>query len=344
MVGHIFSTDFPAAYKSWDINPAELFDAPVLSTPEGKGGIIKHLEREAHGMDVLVLWLDCDREGENICFEVIRCVHKHMKKSGQQQNIYRAKFSAVTAKDIEKAMRSLVSPNENESKAVEARQEMDLKIGVAFSRFQTRYFQGKYGDLDSSVVSYGPCQTPTLGFCVDRHDEIKTFSPEPFWSVDVCVDVGGRPVKLDWSRKRLFDEDICRAFLHTLRPEVCDDVTSGVSSVSLTGWVDMVVTNVTKAETKRPRPVPMNTVTLLKLASSMLGIGPQAAMRSAEHLYLAGYLSYPRTESTAYPSSFNVRETLDIVKRHPSLGSYAEELLKIGPNNARQVLVSLLNS
>ena len=137
VVGHIFSTDFPAQYQNWDaVNPADLFDAPIISTPEGKGGIIKHLEREASGMDYLVLWLDCDREGENICFEVIRCVSKHMKKGPTLgRNILRARFSAVTAKDIEKAMRSLVAPNENESKAVEARQEMDLKIGVAFSRW-----------------------------------------------------------------------------------------------------------------------------------------------------------------------------------------------------------------
>ena len=42
-------------------------------------------------------------------------------------------------------------------------------------------------------------------------------------------------------------------------------------------------------------------MSLLKVASSALGIGAHQAIRVAETLYLAGYLSYPRTESSAYP-------------------------------------------
>lgn len=316
VTGHVFSTDFPAAYQNWDaIDPVDLFSAPVISVAE-KGGVVKSLEREARNMDYLVLWLDCDREGENICFEVIRVVSGHMNKgtvSGQK--IFRAKFSAVTPKDIEKAMTCLVEPNENESKAVDARQELDLKVGVAFSRFQTRFFQGRYGDLDSSVISYGPCQTPTLGFCVDRHDEIQTFTPETFWSLDVSIDPGkGYPiVALEWSRGRVFEQATAEMFHTLLKKET-----------------SLVCTSRSESETRKQRPKPLNTVELLKLASKVLGIGPHAAMRAAEHLYLSGYLSYPRTESTSYPSSFDIREALSIQRNNPEYGGFARDLLTNG--------------
>jgi DNA topoisomerase IA len=52
--------------------------------------IPKHLQKNAKGADVLILWLDCDREGENICFEVIENTQNWMKPNAQ---IYRARFS-----------------------------------------------------------------------------------------------------------------------------------------------------------------------------------------------------------------------------------------------------------
>lgn len=219
----------------------------------------------------------------------------------------------MTAKDIEKAMNNLGYPNENESKAVEARQELDLKIGVAFSRYQTNYFRGKYGDLDSAVISYGPCQTPTLSFCVDRHDEIQTFTPEMYYTLDVVVDTATVSIPLQWSRNRIFDQSTVEMFLIILKREttlLC------VSSKSY--------------ETKRTRPKPLNTVELLKIASKNLGIGPHAAMRAAEHLYLSGYLSYPRTESTSYPKSFDIRDALTVQCGNHYYGNYAKDLIRNG--------------
>lgn len=61
VVGHVFSTDFPPQYQNWSsTDPTDLFTAPIVRKPT-KQAVVKHLEREAKGCDVLVLWLDCDR-------------------------------------------------------------------------------------------------------------------------------------------------------------------------------------------------------------------------------------------------------------------------------------------
>eukprot|EP00941_MAST-03F_sp_MAST-3F-sp1_P006461 g6461.t1 len=316
--GHVFSLDFPDEYQDWDsVNPLDLFDAPVVKKIESKG-VFFGLQELARGCDHLVLWLDCDREGENICFEVIDIVQPRMNSlRGGPQQIWRAKFSAVTKQDIERAMKSLEEPNENESLAVDCRQELDLKVGVAFSRFQTKYFHGKYSDLDSRCISYGPCQTPTLGFCVDRHDEIQKFSPEPFWSLACSCQQAASPckdhisIKLKWSRDRVFDQGVAQLFLTSLSQEP-------------------YVSSVKKKESRRGRPTPLNTVSMLKIASKALGIGPRDCMHIAEKLYLSGFISYPRTETTRYPKSFDCRGAVAAQTSDSRWGEFASELLKSG--------------
>lgn len=36
---------------------------------------------QARGVDFIVLWLDCDKEGENICYEVLDCVQGVMNRN-----------------------------------------------------------------------------------------------------------------------------------------------------------------------------------------------------------------------------------------------------------------------
>ena len=125
------------------VDPAELFSCET----EKKEATAKlrmpfFLAQESKGCDCIVLWLDCDKEGENICFEVLDAVAPSMRRL-DKSTVFRAKFSSITDKDIVAAMNSLGEPDENQSKSVDARQELDLRIGCAFTRFQTRFFQGK---------------------------------------------------------------------------------------------------------------------------------------------------------------------------------------------------------
>ncbi|KAK6145794.1 hypothetical protein DH2020_019663 [Rehmannia glutinosa] len=71
------------------------------------------------------------------------------------------------------------------------------------------------------------------------------------------------------------------------------------------------------------------------VASSALGFGPQLAMQLAERLYTQGFISYPRTESTAYPSSFDYKGTLGALARNPVWGDYVQHLLSDGFHTPR---------
>ena len=93
----------------------------------------------------------------------------------------------MTFQNISEAMRTLTPPNQNLSDAVQVRQEVDLRIGASFTRFQTLNLRYVLGYQSKQVLSYGPCQFPTLGFIVERYQEIKNFKPEDFWSLKMKV-------------------------------------------------------------------------------------------------------------------------------------------------------------
>ena len=65
----------------------------------------RFLTSEGKGTDFIVLWLDCDKEGENICFEVLDCVQPVMNRGSRDQTVFRAHFSSITDTDIKAAFR-----------------------------------------------------------------------------------------------------------------------------------------------------------------------------------------------------------------------------------------------
>jgi DNA topoisomerase-3 len=295
VLGHVMKVEFDKEYRNWDdTDPADLFlDATIHKEEANPGDRMREfLRSEAKGCQYLVLWLDCDNEGENICFEVIKAVKSVLD---DESNIFRAKFSALSEKDIMQAMKTLGRPDYCVSRCVDARQELDLRIGCAFTRFQNDFFHTRYANLNNSVISYGPCQTPTLGFCVDRQDAINEFKPEKYWTVNIQVGKSGSSLRPSWSRHCVFDREVGLLFQ------------SLVSEASLAK-----VESVTKKKMLKEPPPGLKTVELLRAASTGHHIGPHEAMSLSERLYIKGLISYPRTETTAYPDTFDFKSVVSM--------------------------------
>jgi DNA topoisomerase-3 len=127
--GHLLALEFPQQYRGWQSCSAEeLFSAEVLKgCPENFEKIKRTLEREVRSCDKLIIWTDCDREGENIGYEIID-VCKSVKPN---LDVYRAIFSEITQSSVRRALQDLKRPNKNISDAVDARIELDLRIGLS---------------------------------------------------------------------------------------------------------------------------------------------------------------------------------------------------------------------
>ncbi|XP_074594004.1 topoisomerase 3-alpha [Brevipalpus obovatus] len=309
--GHLLEEDFAEQYRRWySCSPAELFDAPLVRrVSKDMEGIKRTLHREIAGCQLLIIWTDCDREGENIGFEIIEVCRERRSNI----RVLRARFSEITFGAINNAINNLVEPNEQASNAVWVRRELDLRIGAAFTRFQTLLLQKLAKDLESQVISYGPCQFPTLGFVVERYRQIKRFVPHPFWYLDVRVARGTASVNFIWDRFRLFDLNICMAMYSKILQDPRAHVVN-VNSKTKTHW----------------RPQPMDTVTLEKLASSKLRITAKKTMQIAEKLYTSGFISYPRTETNIFPSNLNLKPPVEAQAHDPQWGDFAQRVLQEG--------------
>jgi DNA topoisomerase-3 len=193
--------------------------------------------------------------------------------------------------------------------------EIDLRLGAAFTRFQTRRLQNRFEELTNSLISYGPCQFPTLGFVVERYLRRQNFQQENYWYITleyIGVDETER-ASFQWDRGRLYDMNVCFVLY-----ELCTD--DGTA----------VVTSVSGKEKSRWAPLPLATVELQKRASRFLRMRSETTMKVAEELYQQGLISYPRTETDRFSAEFDIQGVLRELTGNPTWGDYATHLLDGG--------------
>ncbi|NXD13920.1 TOP3A topoisomerase, partial [Nothocercus nigrocapillus] len=310
--GHLLAHDFKLPFRKWhSCNPLALFDAEIEKyCPENYVDIKRTLEREVQQCQALVIWTDCDREGENIGFEIIH-VCKAVKPN---LRVFRARFSEITLHAVRSACENLTQPDQKTSDAVDVRQELDLRIGAAFTRFQTLRLRKIFPDvLADQLISYGSCQFPTLGFVVERFKAIQAFVPEAFYKIKVTHEHEDNTVVFNWKRNRLFNHTACLVLYH----------------MCMENPVATVVEVISKPKSKW-RPLPLDTVELEKLASRKLKINAKETMRLSEKLYTQGFISYPRTETNIFPKELNLSVLVQQQTQDPNWGAFAQRILEQG--------------
>jgi DNA topoisomerase-3 len=318
--GHLMELDFDESRYGWSkCHPRELFDAPLREVVNKNCRDIETtLKDEAKKHQALIIWTDGDREGENIGFQIIRVC------SGVNRNlrVLRARFSEITPRAMANCIANLVEPDENVSRAVDIRKELDKRFGFAFTRYQTDLLKRSQCIQGPSVVSYGPCQFPTMGFVINRYLEIMRFVSQPFWLINVSDKRDGIKVNFNWKRRRLFDEHACLAFYSKIMECPKARVTSIVGKRK-TNW----------------RPEAMYTTSMEKLASNKLRMPAKEAMGIAEKLYTQGFISYPRTETNIFPKGMNLHNLVEIQTTDNRWGDFAARILHEGgpkPRNGKK--------
>ncbi|CAG8767370.1 13867_t:CDS:2, partial [Racocetra fulgida] len=167
VIGHLMVYDFPPEYQNWQqVSPLTLFDAPtekqvirntsmdkVIPTSfvqKGIEAVRDNIAKEARNAEQIMIWTDCDREGENIGSEIVDVC----RGANSRIKVSRAKFSAIISQQIRHAWHSPVDLDYRQSNAVDARAELDLRIGAAFTRFQTLGLRTLFSELNNKVISY----------------------------------------------------------------------------------------------------------------------------------------------------------------------------------------------
>ncbi|PYH84006.1 DNA topoisomerase III [Aspergillus uvarum CBS 121591] len=311
VLGHLTELEFAREYKSWlSCPPGALFEAPVReAVSSDKTAIARNIQQQARQSQALFIWTDCDREGEHIGTEI----RKQAKEGNARILVKRARFSNTERAHVLDAARSLIELDDLQANAVAARIELDLRIGAAFTRLLTLQLKPLSSALEDTIVSYGSCQFPTLGFVVDRYLRVKNFKPETFWGIKVMLQREGIKVNFLWKRVHLFDRAVV-----TIMLERC--LLAKLARV----------TKVNQKPTSKWRPLPLTTVDLQMMGSRFLRMDSQTIMKVAEALYTKGFISYPRTETDQFDKAIDLKKLVEKQFPDQNWGQYARDLLDGG--------------
>ena len=275
--GHV--RDLPKSQMGVDL---EHDFEPKYITIRGKGEILAGLRKEVKKADKIYLATDPDREGEAISWHLMKALKLEGKK------VYRISFNEITKSAVKASLKNARDIDMDLVDAQQARRVLDRIVGYKIS--PVLWAKVKRG------LSAGRVQSVALRIIADREDEIASFIPEEYWSLDANFKVKGEKKPLTAKFYGTKDEKITihnEEELHKILADLED--------------AEYKVVDVKRGERSKKAPLPFTTSTLQQEASKALNFATSKTMRIAQQLYegvdikgsgTVGLITYLRTDST----------------------------------------------
>jgi DNA topoisomerase III len=226
-------------------------------------------------VDDVINACDAGREGELIFAWVY-------EKSGGKKPVQRLWLQSMTAAAIKDAFSRLRPGSEMDrlEQAARSRSEADWIVGMNATRAATIRLRSSF----DGAVSLGRVQTPTLAILARREEEIRAFTPEPYWLVDARLAASG---------ERVYEGRYHAGAQPRLKTaEEADAVVAAVRGGTGT------ITKLEKTERKERSPLLYDLTSLQREANSRFGFSARRTLGAAQRLYEEHTaLTYPRTSS-----------------------------------------------
>lgn len=297
-VGHICELvppeEYDPAYKRWSLDSLPIlpgkFKHRITPSKAKQFNLLKDLLKRPE-VNGIIIASDAGREGEYIVRIIIQL-------SGIKKPMKRLWISSLTPRAVEQGFANLKDEGETRNLYYEAvsRSCADWLVGMNGSRVYSLLFQrrGVQG-----VFSTGRVQSPTLALIVAREKEIANFKPEPFWEVKAKFDINGAEYEGTW-----FKGEETR--LKT--PEEAEEIRARCQGKNAV--VDSIET-----ERKEFQPPQLFSLSSLQAsANQIFKYSPQDTLSSLQQLYLDGYISYPRSDSS-YVTDEEAKQFPDILQK-----------------------------
>ena len=279
--GHLVNLSMPEYYgKSKKMSLANLpiyperFHYEVTESSSDQFYVVKELLENA---DTIVVATDCDREGENIAWSIMKKANIDVKN----KVIKRLWINSLEKSVIKKGFQELKDDRDYYKYYLEAeaRKKSDWLVGMNLTELYSVALQNK--GLDK-VLSVGRVQTPTLYMIYQRDQEIKNFRSSTYFELASEILAEGKKFDAKLAPSQAFqDQSSLITFKHDNRLENEREVG--------------IIESVKNEEKLIASPRLFSLSSLQSEANKRFKVSASDVLAAVQNLYEAGLLSYPRT-------------------------------------------------